>query len=48
MTQVSQKGEEGGNGGVPYFSGQNLNWHKTFVVRLLTGADAVLGGGCLT
>ena len=44
MTQGSRKGEAGGNGGVPYFSGQNLNRHKTFVVRLLTGVDAVLGG----
>lgn len=48
MTQRRQKGEAGGNGGVPYFSGQSLNWDwdlcRSSCVRLLTGIGIVLSG----
>ena len=46
MTQGRQNGEAGGNGGVPYFSGQSLNWDlcHSSCVRLLTGIGIVLSG----
>lgn len=35
MTQGDKKGEADGNRGVPYFSGQSLNWLSRLVSLIL-------------